>query len=192
MAVTPSTMPDLGSPAPDFSLPDTRGEMVSRADFEGGPLLVMFLSNHCPYVKHLKRHLADTAREYQARGIGIVGINANDASAYPEDSPENMARDVETFGYTFPYLFDESQEVAKAYGAACTPDFFLYDAGHRLVYRGRYDESRPGNDVPISGRDLRAAMDAVLAGETPPGEQSPSIGCNVKWKPGNAPDYYGP
>ena len=191
MALTPSTMPEIGTPAPDFALPDTAGSTVSRTDFEGTPLLVMFLCNHCPYVKHLKTHLSGLAREYQERGVGIVAINANDIDSYPEDSPPNMARDVEAFGYSFPYLFDREQDVARAYRAACTPDFFLYDSDHRLVYRGQYDDSRPGNDIEITGGDLRAAMDAVLAGDPPLPGQVPSVGCNVKWKPGNAPDYYG-
>ncbi len=191
MAVTPSTMQALGTPAPDFSLPDTSGATVSRADFEGRPLLVVFWCNHCPYVKHLKGRFPGLAGEYQDRGVGIVAINSNDVGTHPGDSPDNMARDVEEFGYAFPYLYDETQEVARAYRAACTPDFFLYDADHKLAYRGQYDDSRPGNDFEINGRDLREAMDAVLGGEKPSPEQIPSIGCNVKWKPGNEPDYSG-
>jgi len=151
----------------------------------------MFLSNHCPFVKHIADKLADSGRDYADRGLAIVAINANDVANYPDDSPERMVAEVSARGYTFPYLFDESQEVAKAFAAACTPDFFLFDADRRLVYRGQFDASRPGNDEPITGRDLRRACDAVLRGEIPSGEQVPSIGCNIKWKAGNAPDYFG-
>jgi len=191
VAVTPSTMPELGTPAPDFELTDTRGNTASRSDFQGKPLLVMFICNHCPYVKHLREHLADLTRKYKERGVAVVGISSNDPVAYPEDSPERMAREVEEVGYGFPYLFDETQAVAREYRAACTPDFFLYDAEHRLVYRGQYDASRPGNGLPVTGEDLAAALDAVLAGEEPRSEQVPSMGCNIKWRSGNAPDYYG-
>jgi peroxiredoxin len=190
MVLTPSTMLELGKRAPDFSLPSVDGKTVSRDDYEGKPLLVMFLCNHCPYVKHLRNHLATTCKEYEDKGIGIVGISANDAAAYPDDSPAKMAEEAKEAGYTFPYLFDESQEVAKAYRAACTPDFFLFDRGHNLVYRGQYDNSRPDSGVPLTGGDLRAAMDAVLAGEAVPDEQKPSIGCNIKWKPGSEPEYF--
>jgi peroxiredoxin len=182
----------LGTEAPDFHLPATDGRLVSLADFEGAPaLLVVFLSNHCPFVKHLRRQLADFVRGYQPRGLAAVGINANDVDRYPADSPEAMVREVAQVGYTFPYVFDESQEVAKAYGAACTPDFFLYDGERRLAYRGQFDGSRPGNGMPVTGDDLRAAVEAVLAGDRPNDEQVPSIGCNIKWKPGNEPDYFG-
>ena len=190
MALTPSTMAGLGARAPDFTLPDARGNPVALAEFAGAPAtVVVFLCNHCPYVKHLKPALAEFAHEYVTREVAVVGINPNDAETHPEDGREAMLRDVAEFGYAFPYLIDATQEVAKAYRAACTPDFFVFDAGLRLVYRGRFDDSRPGNDVPVTGRDLRAAVDTVLAGQTPAGEQKPSLGCNVKWKPGNEPDY---
>ncbi len=192
MAKTPSTMVDLGTPAPFFRLPDPWGREFGLDDVPAeSPLLVAFLSNHCPFVKHIGRELAEFGRDYLPRGLQIVGINANDVQAYPADSPEMMAVEVERLGYPFPYLFDESQEVAKAYGAACTPDFFLYDAGRRLVYRGQFDSSRPGLDVPVTGRDLRTAADAVLAGESPSADQVASVGCNIKWKPGNEPAYFG-
>ncbi len=190
MAQTPSTMTPLGTPAPDFELPNPDGRIISLSDFKDGEaLLVMFICNHCPFVKHLRDELARMAREYQSRGVAVVAINSNDVENYPDDSPEKMAEEVENVGYTFPYLFDESQEVAKAYGAACTPDFFLFDRDRKLYYRGQFDNSRPGNDEPVSGRDLRAALDAVLADEDPPKDQLPSIGCNIKWKPGNEPEY---
>ncbi len=192
MAATPSTMAPLGTEAPDFHLPATNGKLVSLADFEGAPaLLVAFLSNHCPFVKHLRRQLASFVKDYQPRGLAAVGINANDVERYPADSPEAMVREVEQIGYSFPYVFDESQDVARAYGAACTPDFFLYDGERRLAYRGQFDGSRPGNGMPVTGDDLRAAVEAVLAGDRPNDEQVPSIGCNIKWKPGNEPDYFG-
>lgn len=185
-------MLELGTLAPPFALPDTDGSMVSLADFGGRPaLLVMFICNHCPFVKHLREDLARMGREYQARGVGIVAISSNDAEAYPADGPEAMAREKVEAGYTFPYLYDESQEVARSYHAACTPDFFLFDGDRHLVYRGQYDDSRPGNGLPVTGSDLRAAMDAVLRGAPVSAAQKPSIGCNIKWTPGNAPDYFG-
>ena len=193
MALVPSTMLRLGTPAPDFSLPEpSTGRTVSLGDFSGAQaLLVVFLSNHCPFVKHLADHFAAVAGDYRERGVSVVGINANDVATHPEDSPERMKGEVDRRGYTFPYLFDGSQEVAKAYRAACTPDFFLFDGGHRLVYRGQYDGSRPSLDVPVTGGDLRAAMDAVLAGDAPVAEQVPSVGCNIKWKPGYEPEWFG-
>jgi peroxiredoxin len=192
MALTPSTMLPLGSQAPDFRLPDTDGKTVSLNDFKDAPaLLVIFLCNHCPYVKHVRHGLAALAREYQAKGVAVVGISANDVSTHPDDSPENMAREKAEVGYTFPYLYDESQEVAKAYQAACTPDFFVFDRDRKLVYRGQMDGSRPGNDVPVTGKDLRAALDAVLAGQPVSQDQKPSLGCNIKWKAGNEPAYFG-
>ena len=192
MAKTPSTMAPLGTKAPDFRLPDPSGDFVSRDDFAQAPaLLVVFLCNHCPYVKHVRSGLAGFAREYRQRGLAIVGISANDVASYPDDSPQKMAEEVVSAGYCFPYLYDESQSVAKAYGAACTPDFFVFDGERRLVYRGQFDASRPGNDVPVTGLDLRAACDAVLARRPVASEQRPSIGCNIKWKPGNAPAYFG-
>ncbi len=193
MALVTSTMLALGTEAPDFSLPEpSTGESVSLSRFDGAPaLLVVFLSNHCPFVKHLADHLAGVAAEYQARGVAVVGINANDVANYPDDSPAKMADEVGRRGYTFPYLFDESQEVAKAYRAACTPDFFVFDGDRRLVYRGQYDGSRPSLDVPVTGSDLRTALDAVLVGEPASGEQVPSVGCNIKWKAGNEPGWFG-
>jgi peroxiredoxin len=180
----------LGTVAPSFSLPDTTGRTVSIDDFADAPaLLVTFICNHCPYVKHLKPALAALAREYQARGAAVVAINANDPDAYPEDDVEHMRRDAETFGYTFPYLVDGGQDVALAYSAACTPEFYVFDRDRRLAYRGQFDDSRPRNAVPVTGRDLRAALDAVLAGQAPNGDQRPSIGCNIKWRPGREPEY---
>jgi len=191
MVATPSTMLPLGTPAPDFRLPDTAGNTVARADFAGAPaFLVVFLCNHCPFVKHIREGLAAFARDAQARGAAVVGISANDVEAHPEDSPAKMAEEAQAAGYTFPYLYDETQETAQAYRAACTPDFFLFDADGKLAYRGQMDRSRPGNDVPVTGADLRAALDAVLAGRPAPAAQTPSIGCNIKWKPGNEPDYF--
>ncbi len=188
MALTPSTMAPLGMAAPDFRLPDTEGKLVSRADFAAAPvLLVAFICNHCPYVKHVREAFAKLAREYQAKGVAVVGINSNDATAYPDDSPSKMKEEKAAVGYTFPYLYDETQEVARAYRAACTPDFFVFDKGRRLAYRGQMDASRPGNGKANDGADLRAALDAVLAGRAPAAEQVPSIGCNIKWRPGNEP-----
>jgi peroxiredoxin len=191
MANTPSTMAPLGSMAPDFRLPDTAGKLVSLHDLAGAPaMLVMFLCNHCPFVKHIRGALAQFAREYQARGLAIVAINSNDVQTYPEDSPAKMAKEARDAGYTFPYLYDETQAVAKAYGAACTPDFFLFDRERRLVYRGQFDDSRPSNNRPATGADLRAAADTVLAGRPVSPDQKPSIGCNIKWKAGNEPAYF--
>ena len=188
MAVTPSTMLALGTEAPPFSLPDTDGKMVSLADFKARPaLLVMFICNHCPYVKHVRHELARLGRDDQAKGVAVVAISSNDAAAFPDDSPEKMREEKQQAGYTFPYLYDESQDVARAFRAACTPDFYLFDAGRRLVYRGQMDGSRPGNDVPVTGADLRAAIDALLAGKAVNADQKPSMGCNIKWRPGAAP-----
>nr|VFK39577.1 MAG: Peroxiredoxin [Candidatus Kentron sp. SD] len=190
---TSSTMLELGASAPDFSLPDfgAKGKSVSIQDFRGSKgLLVIFLCNHCPYVHHVRGALVDFAREYQPRGLVIVGINANDVANHPDDSPDKMAEEVAKFGYTFPYLFDETQEVAKAYRAACTPDFFLFDKARKLVYRGQFDDSRPKNDLPVTGRDLRAAADALLSGGSIDPDQKASLGCNIKWKAGNEPDYF--
>lgn len=192
MAATPSTMPGLGIIASPFELPDTSGVPVTLDDFEGSrALLVMFICNHCPYVRHLRQDFARLGREYLPQGVAIVAINSNDAELYPADGPAEMAKERVEAGWDFPYLYDEEQEVAKAYRAACTPDFFLFDSERRLVYRGQYDDSRPGNGVPVTGRDLRAAIDAILAGEPIPEGQRPSIGCNIKWKPGSAPSYFG-
>jgi peroxiredoxin len=192
MALTPSTMLRLGTKAPDFSLVNVDGRTVSLADFTGKPaLLVIFLCNHCPYVKHIADELARFTSEYLAKGVAVVGINSNDVANYPADSPEQMVAEAESRGYHFPYLYDETQEVAKAYRAACTPDFYLFDGEQRLVYRGQFDSSRPDSGIPVSGADLRAAIDAVLAGREPPADQRPSIGCNIKWKRGGAPGHFG-
>ncbi|HLA85304.1 MAG TPA: thioredoxin family protein [Thermoguttaceae bacterium] len=192
MVKTASTMLELGTPAPDFSLPDANGRIVSLDDFQCAPaLLVVFLCNHCPYVKHVAEGLASLAREYRSRGVAVVGINANDVLSYPEDSPELMHEEAVRRGYDFPYLYDESQETAKAYHAACTPDFYVFDAERRLVYRGQMDGSRPGNNLPVTGEDLRASLDAVLECRPVAVEQKPSLGCNIKWREGNEPDYFG-
>jgi peroxiredoxin len=192
MVQTASTMLPLGTPAPDFSLPDVEGQTVSLSDFAGAPaLLVIFMCNHCPFVKHVAARLADLAREYQARGVAVVGINSNDVENFPDDAPAKMAEEVKHRGYSFPYLYDQTQQVAKAYRAACTPDFYVFDKDRRLVYRGQMDSSRPGSGIEVTGEDLRAALDATLAGRPVPEEQRPSIGCNIKWKPGNEPDYFG-
>jgi peroxiredoxin len=191
MALTPSTMLPLGTSAPDFKLPDTSGKTVSLADFKDkAALLVIFMCNHCPYVVHIREGLAQFARDYAAKNVGIVGINANNAQTHPADSPAQMKDEVKAAGYIFPYLYDESQAVAKNYRAACTPDIFLFDKNRKLVYRGQFDDSRPGNNLPVTGKDLRAALDAVLAGKSVSQNQKASIGCNIKWKPGNEPDYF--
>jgi thiol-disulfide isomerase/thioredoxin len=181
MVATASTMLPLGTSAPNFNLPDAEGNAPV--------LLVVFMCNHCPYVKHILSNLVELIEEYQEKGVAVVAINSNDVDSFPEDKPEIMARKAEEFGFTFPYLYDESQEIARSYRAACTPDFFLFDKERKLVYRGQMDDSRPGNNVPITGNDLKAAMDAVLEGKEVPGEQKPSMGCNIKWKQGNQPDY---
>jgi len=183
MVATTSTHRELGITAPNFALPDYDGRIVALGDFPGARgLLVVFWSNHCPFVKHIKKSFSEFAREYQEKGLAIVAINANDADAYPEDSPAQMKADAEKFGFTFDYLIDETQNVARAYDAACTPDFYLFDRGRRLAYHGQFDTSRPRTQEPITGADLRAAADAVLAGKRPPAEQTPSIGCNIKWR----------
>ena len=190
MVLTPSTMLPLGTPAPDFSLPNVDGKTVSLADLTGSKAyLVVFMCNHCPYVKHVAPELARLAREYQEKGVTVVGINSNDVASHPDDSPQEMAKEVKSRGYTFPYLFDETQKVAQAYRAACTPDFYVFDKGRKLAYRGQLDASRPDSGVPLTGRDLRQALDAVLAGKPVSPDQTPSIGCNIKWKPGNEPGY---
>lgn len=191
MARTESTMLPLGTAAPDFALINVDGREVKLADFRGAPaLLVMFICNHCPFVKHLADALAEFTAEYMARGVAVVAINSNDVSNHPADSPEQMVAEAENRGYQFPYLYDETQEVAKAYCAACTPDFFLFDGDQKLVYRGQFDDSRPDSGKPITGADLRAAIDAVLEGRKPTSEQRPSLGCNIKWIAGNEPDYF--
>ncbi len=193
MAQTPSTMRALGTAAPNFNLPEpATGKTVALADFQGSPaLLVMFISNHCPFVKHIRSELARCTADCGGRGLASVAICANDAANYPDDSPARIAEDAKALGFSFPYLYDESQAVAKAYRAACTPDFFLFDANRKLVYRGQFDGSRPGNSIPVTGADLRAAVEAVLAGQPVTADQKPSIGCNIKWIAGNEPDYYG-
>ncbi|MGP0063504.1 MAG: thioredoxin family protein [Isosphaeraceae bacterium] len=190
MSLTPSTMLPLGTHAPGFRLRDTDGKLVTLDDFRDAPaLLVIFLCNHCPYVKHIRHELATLARDYQERGVAVVGINSNDAVNYLDDRPEMMVREKAEVGYTFPYLYDESQDVAKAYKAACTPDFYVFDKDRKLAYRGQLDGSRPGNAIPVTGNDLSAALDAVLSGRPAVDDQRPSIGCNIKWKRGNAPEY---
>ena len=192
MALTPSTMLPLGSKAPDFELPNTAGIIVSLNSFEApGAYLVIFLCNHCPFVKHVRERLAALTQEYIAKGVAVVAISSNDAAAFPDDGPLKMAEEAREAGYAFPYLFDETQEVAKAYQAACTPDFYVFDTNRTLVYRGRMDGSRPGNSVPVTGEDLRRALDATLARQPVDPDQKPSMGCNIKWKPGNAPAYFG-
>ena len=190
---TPSTMLPLGTSAPAFSLPDpTTGDTVSLSDFDDKPVvLVMFISNHCPYVKHVAAELGRLGSDYGPQGVAVVAIGSNDIENSPDDAPVNMVEFAAANGFTFPYLHDETQEVALAYRAACTPDFFLFDQNHRLVYRGQYDGSRPGNSVAVDGRDMRAAVDALLAGEEISGHQVPSVGCNIKWIPGREPDYFG-
>ena len=191
MVAVNSTMLSLGTQAPDFRLPDPGGKTFSLADFKGAPaLLVIFMCNHCPYVKHIRDGLAKLARDYQPRGVAVVGISSNDAANYPADSPAKMAVEAASAGYIFPYLYDETQAVAKAYRAACTPDFYLFDQNQRLVYRGQFDDGRPGSGAPVTGKDVRAALGAVLAGKPVAPNQEPSIGCNIKWTPGNEPDYW--
>ena len=190
MVITASTMLPLGTLAPAFRLPDTEGNMVSLADFKDSTaFLVIFMCNHCPFVKHVLSVLVELIKEYQAKGIAVVGINSNDVASFPEDSPEMMAKVAREAGFAFPYLYDETQEVAKVYSAACTPDFFLFDKEMMLVYRGQMDDSRPGNDLPVTRLDLIKVMDAVLAGKEVNAEQKPSMGCNIKWKQGNEPEY---
>lgn len=192
MVLTPSIMQELGMRSPDFTLPDTTGKLCSLADWsiEKG-LLVIFMCNHCPYVIHIRRKLVEKIRTYQEQGITVVAINSNDFSEYPDDNPQNMLLDSKKYGYTFPYLVDEQQQIAKIYGAACTPDFFLFDAQQKLVYRGQFDSARPGNDEPVTGKDLSAAIDQLVAAKPVTVDQQPSMGCNIKWKPGNAPGYFG-
>ncbi len=191
MVMTASTMLPLGTEAPAFTLPDAEGRLVSLSDFDGAKaLVVVFMCNHCPFVKHVIDGLVKLVKEYQPRGVAFVGINANDVSEFPEDRPEKMVQFAREKGFAFPYLYDETQDVAKQYRAACTPDFFVFDESRRLVYRGQMDDSRPGSNVPVTGADLRAALDAVLGDEGVPEEQKPSMGCNIKWKPGNEPDYF--
>jgi peroxiredoxin len=190
MVKTASTMLPLGTKAPAFSLSNVDGRTVSDTDSVGRPLLVIFMCNHCPFVVHLRAALAEFGEQYLAKGLAIVAISSNDVENYPQDGPEEMKSEAKSAGYTFAYLYDADQSVAKAYTAACTPDFFLFDADHSLVYRGQFDSSRPGNDVEVTGQDLRAACDALLAGESVDHNQSPGIGCNIKWKVGAEPEYF--
>jgi len=190
MAETPSTMLGIGTRAPEFSLPDpATGNSVSLADYAGKPLLVVFSCNHCPYVLHILESFTAFANQAQHQGLAVVMISANDVAGYPADGPDKMAELVKSYGFEFPYLYDQSQQVALAYRAACTPDFFLFDSAHELVYRGQYDASRPGNPIEVDGNNMRAAVAALLAGEVIPGDQIPSVGCNIKWRAGNEPDY---
>lgn len=190
MAISSTMELPIGAKAPDFSFPNIDGKIISLKNFADAPtLLVLFICNHCPYVQHLREHLAQLVKEYQAEGVAVVGINSNDVERYPDDAPDKMAEVAKRYGFTFPYLLDESQEVAKAYRAACTPDFFLFDKERKLIYRGQYDDSRPNNNIPVTGKDLRTALDAALADRPVPQDQVPSLGCGIKWKPGNEPDY---
>ena len=192
MALTPSTMLALGTPAPDFALPDVvSGRTISLGTFSGKQaLLVMFICQHCPYVQHIKAELSRLGKDYQNTEVGIVAISANDVAHYPDDAPDELKAMAQDLQFTFPFCYDESQEIAKAYTAACTPDFFLFGLDRRLVYRGQLDDSRPGNGKPLTGRDLRAALEAVLAGRAVSQNQQPSVGCNIKWKAGSAPAYF--
>jgi peroxiredoxin len=191
MVATNSTMLPLGSKAPAFRLPDAHGKPVSLEDFPDAlAVVIVFMCNHCPYVKHIRSGLAQLARDYLTRGIAVFGINSNDVTNYPADSPDKMAEEAKAAGYIFPYLYDESQAVAKAYRAACTPDFYVFDRNRALVYRGQFDDSRPANGLPVNGRDIRSALDAVLSSQPVSPHQKPSIGCNIKWKAGNQPDYF--
>lgn len=192
MAVTPSNDIKLGTPAPEFALPDAEGKIHRLEDFAGKPaLLVAFICNHCPFVKHIRRELSAFARDYAPKGLVIVAINANDETTYPEDSLTNMGKEAKAQGYIFPYVQDKSQDVAKAYRAACTPDFFLFDAKRKLFYHGQFDTSRPSNGLPVTGADLRNAVDLLLRNEAPPAKQTPSIGCNIKWRVGAEPARFG-
>ncbi|WP_458526329.1 thioredoxin family protein [Onishia taeanensis] len=182
MALTPSKMVGLGSPLPAFNLRDAHGQPISSEQFQGRPVLVAFICNHCPFVQHIAYAFSDFAQEYRDHGLEVVAINSNDATSHPDDSPEQMVEEARRRGYTFPYLVDETQKVARAFDAACTPDFFLYDRDHRLAYRGQFDASRPGQELPVTGKDLRAAADAVLSGEPPSPDQLPAVGCSIKWK----------
>lgn len=193
MVRTNSVMLPLGTPAPNFELANVDGRIIKLADFDDCPvLLVMFICNHCPYVIHVAPEVARLAIEYQAKGVSIVGISSNDVTKHPLDSPEQMVHEAENRGYVFPYLYDEDQTVAKSYRAACTPDFFVFDRDRKLVYRGQLDSSRPDSGIPLSGEDLRAALDAVLEGRAVSDAQRPSLGCNIKWRAGAEPDYFDP
>ncbi len=193
MVLTPSTMLELGTEAPDFELPDSvSGQIISLASFtDKTALLLMFICCHCPFVKHVEQEIAKLARDYQDQSLGIIAISANDISKYPDDSPEKMKFMAQKLGFNFPFCYDETQKVAKSYSAACTPDFFLFNNSRKLVYRGQLDDSRPSNQIPVTGTDLRQAIDFVLANKQLDFPQKPSIGCNIKWQPGNEPEYFG-
>ncbi len=192
MVNTPSMMLPLQTEAPDFSLTDTvTGKTVSLSDLDGKAYLILFICNHCPFVIHVRDEITRIAKEYGDQGVAVVAINSNSVETHPQDGPDNMKELAQEMGWTFPFLFDSSQEVAKAYRAACTPDFFLFDSDRKLVYRGQLDDSRPSIDVPVTGKNLRTALDKLLAGEPIPADQKPSLGCNIKWAPGNEPDYFG-
>lgn len=191
MVKTASTMLPLGTTAPHFSLPNIDGKQVSIDDFKSSKgLVVIFMCNHCPFVKHLREGLAKFGKDYAAKGVAVVGISSNDVASHPDDSPQKMVTEHRDAGYTFPYLYDATQKVAIAYKAACTPDFFVFDQKRSLVYRGQFDSSRPGNGKPVTGSDLRQAVDDMLAGKGPSPEQRPSIGCNIKWIAGHEPSYF--
>lgn len=193
MVLTPSTMLSLGTPMPGFVLPDLDGTPISPDEYRDAPaLLIAFICRHCPFVTHIRQGFSAFVREYQPRGLAVIGINSNDVAEFPEDGPAGMKEEAASASYTFPYLFDETQEVAKIFRAACTPDLYLFDKDRRLVYRGRFDESRPRTNppMPVTGRDIRAAVDALLSGSPVPQDQKGSVGCNIKWKPGNAPEYF--
>ncbi|MCJ8344603.1 thioredoxin family protein [bacterium] len=192
MSLVPSTFElKIGSKAPDFQLLDTDDKIITRDHFINSPLIIMFLSNHCPYVKHIAHQISSLAKVYQSKGFKFVAINSNDVKNYPDDSPKKMKEEVAHRKYSFPYLFDETQEVAKSYKAACTPDFFLFDKKFQLFYMGQFDSSRPGNNIPVTGKDLVCAMQALIANEPPPKDSIPAMGCNIKWKPGNQPAWFG-
>lgn len=191
MSLASSTMPHLGAPAPEFTLSDPRDGRMGLRDLDEAPaLLVAFISNHCPYTQHVLPALVALVTGFEERGLATVAINANDPERFPDDAPERMVEEAERRGFRFPYVFDETQEVAKGYRAACTPDFFLYDGDRRLYYRGRFDDSRPDNDTPVTGEPLRQAIECLLAGRPAPEPQKPSVGCNIKWRPGNEPGYF--
>jgi peroxiredoxin len=190
MTATASQMLPLGTLAEDFSLPDTEGKLVSLSDYKDAhALLIVFMCNHCPYVIHVLDNLVELIKEYQKKAVAVIAISSNDIIQYPEDCLELMAQLASENNFSFPYLYDESQKVAKAYHAACTPDFFVFDSEHKLAYRGQMDPSRPGSDIPVTGEDLRTALDAILNDQKPPSKQFPSLGCNIKWKSANKPDY---
>ena len=193
MVAVASTMLPLGTRVPEFSLVNAvGGRRVSPGDYrDAQALLVMFICNHCPYVRHVRQEIGRVAADYAPRGVALIAINSNDVAAYPDDAPPHMRQLAADEGWRFPFLFDETEAVAKAFRAACTPEFYLFDGDRKLAYRGQLDDSRPKNDVPVTGRDLRAALEAVLAGRPVAAEQRPSVGCSIKWKPGNAPEWFG-